>query len=106
MSRMDDPAMGQQGQGAQQQPQAGQQLRDKASEIGQNVREMGETARDAAREQYDRLRESANQYYEQGRARAMEFEQGLEQYVQEKPLQALAMAAGVGLLLGLLWRRS
>jgi ElaB/YqjD/DUF883 family membrane-anchored ribosome-binding protein len=36
----------------------------------------------------------------------MEMEQSLEQYVQEKPIQALLMAAGVGLLLGILWKRS
>jgi ElaB/YqjD/DUF883 family membrane-anchored ribosome-binding protein len=35
----------------------------------------------------------------------MEMEQNLEQYVQEKPIQALLMAAGVGLLLGILWKR-
>ena len=30
----------------------------------------------------------------------------LEEYVQEKPIQALLIAAGVGMLLGLLWKRS
>ena len=42
---------------------------------------------------------------EQGRQRAMEMEQSLEAYVQEKPIQALLMAAGAGLLLGMLWKR-
>ena len=62
--------------------------------------------RDQATQQYDQLREQAGEYYEQGRQRAMEMEQNLEQYVQEKPIQALLMAAGVGLLLGILWKRS
>jgi ElaB/YqjD/DUF883 family membrane-anchored ribosome-binding protein len=35
----------------------------------------------------------------------MEMEQSLEAYVQEKPIQALLMAAGAGLLLGMLWKR-
>ena len=52
------------------------------------------------------LRDQANEYYETGRERAREWEQGLEQYVQEKPLQAVLIAAGVGVLLGLLWKRS
>ena len=30
----------------------------------------------------------------------------LEEYVQEKPIQSLLIAAGVGLLLGILWKRS
>ena len=52
------------------------------------------------------LRDQASEYYEQGRQRAQEWEQGLEQYVQEKPVQSLLIAAGVGMLLGLLWKRS
>ena len=51
------------------------------------------------------MRDSATEYYEQGRQRAMEMEQSLEAYVQEKPIQALLMAAGAGLLLGMLWKR-
>ena len=98
MSRMNDPKSG----GAS----AAGQVRDKAGEVAQNIRDMGSDVRDAARDQYDQLRGTASEYYEQGRARAHEWEQNLEGYVQEKPLQALAIAAGVGLLVGLLWRRS
>ena len=81
---------------------AAEQLRNKATEVSQNIREMG----DAAREKYDQLRSSATDYYEQGRARAQEWEQGLEEYVREKPMKSLLIAAGVGMLLGVLWRRS
>jgi ElaB/YqjD/DUF883 family membrane-anchored ribosome-binding protein len=59
-----------------------------------------------ATERYSQLRDQASEYYESGRERAREWEQNLEQYVQEKPLQAVLMAAGVGVLLGLLWKRS
>jgi ElaB/YqjD/DUF883 family membrane-anchored ribosome-binding protein len=41
-----------------------------------------------------------------GRQRAQEWEKGLEDYVHEKPLQAILIAAGVGMLLGVLWKRS
>ena len=37
---------------------------------------------------------------------AHEWEEGIESYVREKPLQAVLIAAGVGLLLGALWKRS
>jgi ElaB/YqjD/DUF883 family membrane-anchored ribosome-binding protein len=30
----------------------------------------------------------------------------LEDYVREKPLRSLLIAAGVGMLLGILWKRS
>jgi len=77
-----------------------------ATQVGQNIREMGTQARDMASEKYNQLRDQAQDYYQQGRQRATEWEQGLESYVQEKPVQAVLIAAGVGVLLGLLWKRS
>ena len=101
MSRMENQMEGQSGgQGA-----AGN-LKESAAQVGENIRNIGSQVRDQATQQYDQLREQAGEYYEQGRQRAMEMEQNLEQYVQEKPIQALLMAAGVGLLLGFLWKRS
>lgn len=84
---------------------AASDLRDSAAQVGENLREMGSQVRQQATEQYDKLRDQASDYYARGRERAMEMEQSLEQYVQEKPIQALLLAAGVGMLLGLLWKR-
>lgn len=98
MSRMNEPT--EQGQGTT------EQLRDTASQVGQNLRDMGGQVKDAAREQYENLRDQASQYYEQGRERAKEWEQNLENYVQEQPVKAMLIAAGVGFLLGALWKRS
>jgi ElaB/YqjD/DUF883 family membrane-anchored ribosome-binding protein len=81
-------------------------LKNKATEVGQNLRDLGSQVRDVARDKYDELREQAGNYYSQGRERAQEWEQSLESYVQEKPIQAVLMAAGIGVLLGLLWKRS
>jgi len=94
MSRMGDT--GQQGQG----------ITDKAQEVGQHLRDLGGQVRDQAREKYSQLSDQARDYYEQGRQKAQEWEQSLEGYVQEKPLQAVLIAAGIGVLLGLLWKRS
>jgi ElaB/YqjD/DUF883 family membrane-anchored ribosome-binding protein len=77
-----------------------------AQQVGQNIRDMGNQVRDVATERYNQLRDQAQNYYQQGRDRATEWEQGLETYVQEKPIQAVLIAAGVGVLLGLLWKRS
>ena len=98
MSRMGEANVGKEG---------GQQsgLGQSASQVGQNIREMGTQVRDMATERYGQLRDQAQNYYQQGRERATEWEQSLESYVQEKPLQAILMAAGVGVLLGLLWKR-
>jgi ElaB/YqjD/DUF883 family membrane-anchored ribosome-binding protein len=83
-----------------------QGLGQTATQVGQNIREMGTQVRDQATEKYNQLRDQATNYYQQGRDRATEWEQSLESYVQEKPIQAVLMAAGVGVLLGLLWKRS
>ncbi len=82
-----------------------QQLKSSASQIGNDLRELGGKARDAAAESFENLRGQAGEYYEQGRERAREMEQSLEQYVQEKPIQSLLIAAGIGMLLGILWKR-
>jgi ElaB/YqjD/DUF883 family membrane-anchored ribosome-binding protein len=81
-------------------------IRETAAEVQQNIRDMGGQIREAAAESYDNLRDQAREYYEQGRERALEWEQGLEDYVREKPLRSLLIAAGVGMLLGILWKRS
>jgi ElaB/YqjD/DUF883 family membrane-anchored ribosome-binding protein len=67
------------------------------------LRDLGSQVRDQATERYNQLRDQAQNYYQQGRDRATEWEQSLESYVQEKPIQAVLMAAGVGVLLGLLF---
>ena len=100
MSRMSD-AGNQGGAGA-----GMEGVRETASNMQQNLRDLGSQVRGTAREKYDELRGQATDYYEQGRQRAQEWEQNLETYVHEKPLQSLLIAAGVGMLLGILWKRS
>lgn len=82
------------------------QLKDSAQQVGENIRNLGSQARDAATEKFNDLKQQATDYYGQGRDQAKEWEQGIEQYVQEKPIQALLIAAGAGALLALLWKRS
>jgi ElaB/YqjD/DUF883 family membrane-anchored ribosome-binding protein len=82
------------------------QLKDSAQQVTQNLRNIGAQARDAANEKFNDLKQQANEYYEGGRERAQEWEKTLEDYVQEKPIQSLLIAAGVGLVLGVLWKRS
>jgi ElaB/YqjD/DUF883 family membrane-anchored ribosome-binding protein len=79
---------------------------DAAQNAADQVRETASQVRDAAQEKFNDLRDQASEYYEQGRQRAMEWEHGLEEYVQQQPIKSLLIAAGVGALLGFLWRRS
>ena len=86
-------------------PEAAGDVRSAAKEVGENLRDLGNQVRDTAAEHYGQLREHANDYYEKGRQRALDMEQTLEEYVQEKPIQALLIATGVGVVLGWLWKR-
>jgi len=108
MSRLDNPS----NQGGSQAGAVGQ-IKDKAQEAKDKLREMGSAAsqqinqlKDSANEYYQQGREKAQEYYEQGRQKAMELEQNLEDYVREQPIKSVMIAAGIGLLLGILWRRS
>ena len=103
MSRMNE-SMSERGQG--QGGRSTEQLKDKAQQVGQEIKEMGSQVRDVAREQYENLRTQASEYYDQGRQMVNEYQQTLENYVQEQPVKSLLIAAGVGMLLGILWRRS
>lgn len=113
MSRMDNTNTGsgeQQGGGqanlTETAAQVGQNLRDIGSQVRDQATEKYSQVRDQATEKYNQLRDQATNYYDQGRERATEWEQNLETYIHEKPIQAVMMAAGVGVLLGLLWKRS
>ena len=81
-------------------------LRDTASQVGQQLRDVGSQVKDAAREQYNNLRDQASGYYDQGRQMVEQYTDSLEQYVQEQPIKSILIAAGVGVLLGILWKRS
>jgi len=90
MSRIDDPTR-------QQSQQAGG--------AAQSLRDMGRQVKETAHEKLQNLRETASEYYEQGREKAMEWEQNFENYVREQPIKSVLIAAGVGLVLGFVWRR-
>lgn len=107
MSRTSESNAGQQNQGdpGQASTHVGQNIRDMGSHVRDVAAEKYQQVRDQASEKYSELREQAANCYEKGRQRATEWEQSLETYVREKPIQAILMAAGVGVLLGILWKR-
>jgi ElaB/YqjD/DUF883 family membrane-anchored ribosome-binding protein len=48
---------------------------------------------------------SASQLSAQGHEVVGQLEKTLEDYIRAKPVQSLMIAAGVGMVLGLLWRK-
>ncbi len=81
------------------------ELRDSATRIRDDVRDMGNQVRDAAEEKYTELRDKAAEQYEKGRRRAHDLEEQLESCIRDNPLTSLLVAAGVGAVIGFLWRR-
>lgn len=86
--------------------EVGQQMRDQAQDLGTQVRDQMQDLGTQAQQLGTQVKETASQYYEQGREGLQELNQTLETQIRDKPLQSLFIAGGVGLLLGLLWRRS
>jgi ElaB/YqjD/DUF883 family membrane-anchored ribosome-binding protein len=69
------------------------------------MQETGKEIGDKAQELMTQGKEVATAYYEEGRNQVLAWQQQLETQVREKPLQSILIAAGVGLLFGLLRRR-
>ena len=78
---------------------------DRTEEQSQRMQETGKEIGQMAQELTAQGKEIAAEYYEQGRERVLAWQRQLEQQAREKPLQSLLVAAGIGLLLGLLRRR-
>ena len=81
------------------------QIKDKASEVAGNVRDTASQLRDSATEQYQNAKDAATEYYQAGREKAAQWEDQLETYVREQPVKALLIAAGVGAIIGAIWKR-
>jgi ElaB/YqjD/DUF883 family membrane-anchored ribosome-binding protein len=76
--------------GSRAEPRAPHPAHEVGTHMAQTARQVGETA-------------SAS--YDQGRETMEAYEGSLEERMRAKPLQCIAIAAGVGLLLGLLWKK-
>jgi ElaB/YqjD/DUF883 family membrane-anchored ribosome-binding protein len=70
-------------------------------DINERSGNMTDKLRNAGGEIYDEVRDS----FQQGRKAVRHWEEGVERYIQEKPLRSLLIAAGVGWLIGAIWRR-
>src|SRR5688572_22899296 len=97
-----------------------EEMKSKATELKQNVQDLGSQARMAASEQVQNLKQAAGQYVEQGREqvenlkhtatdyieegrhRAIEMERTLESQIRAQPMRSVLIAAGVGLVAGIL----
>ena len=89
--------------------EGGAQDRDRTQEAGAQVRdrvqEAGAQVRDKAQEASREVADTASEYYQQGRKQMEAVEHTLEDGIRAKPLQSLFIAAGIGMLLGLVLKK-
>lgn len=89
--------------------EVGAQVRERVQEAGAQVRdraqEAGAQVRDRTQEMVRQGEETASAYYQQGRQQVEAVEHTVEESIRAKPLQSVFIAAGVGMLLGLLLKK-
>jgi ElaB/YqjD/DUF883 family membrane-anchored ribosome-binding protein len=84
---------------------ASERFAEQASAVSQDILGMGAIARDVAHEKLEEFQGNASAVYEQGQDRVRTATRTLEQFIAEKPLTSVLIAAGVGLFLGRFWMR-
>jgi ElaB/YqjD/DUF883 family membrane-anchored ribosome-binding protein len=80
-------------------------LKESAGHVAESLKEVGDEVRTLAGKQVSQVRDTAAAYWEDGRRRATDWEESLEDMVREQPLKSVLMAVGAGFVLGFLFRR-
>ena len=84
-------------------------IRDHAAGMGSGVRDLGEAVKDVLIEKLTDMLKRAVSLGNKGssavRDAAVEAKDGLEEQIQERPYRSILLAAGVGLMLGLVLHR-
>jgi ElaB/YqjD/DUF883 family membrane-anchored ribosome-binding protein len=81
-------------------------FRDKLTETRENIADIGHLAKETVQDKLHELKDRAAESYASGKEKLQDLEQNLARRVAASPMKSLLIAAGVGLTLGLLWRRS
>jgi ElaB/YqjD/DUF883 family membrane-anchored ribosome-binding protein len=82
---------------------AGTQVKETAQNVGTQIKE---TVQNVGTQVRETMQTAGTQVYEQGRESLQDLNRTIEGQIRERPLQALLVAGGIGVLLGLLWRRT
>ena len=86
-------------------PAVSPQARQKAERGGTHARKAAEDLGSAAGTMADEYRERGKEVLDDALHRVRSFQDDSKQYVRENPTKAVFTALGVGLLLGLIFRR-
>lgn len=80
-------------------------LREKTSETRDNIAEIGHLAKETVQDKYQELKELASEKYSAGKQKLVDLESSFADTIRGTPMKSVLIAAGAGLLLGILWRR-
>lgn len=80
------------------------QLKDDAARVAGRAVEGAKAGVEAAREKIEEGKEAMYDAADRVKSRGNDLLSHVQEHIEEKPLQSLAIAAGVGVLLGLLLR--
>jgi ElaB/YqjD/DUF883 family membrane-anchored ribosome-binding protein len=80
------------------------QIGKQAKKVTEDLQKIGGTVKDAAQEELGLLGEKAAEYCEQSRDKIHGVACACEQYLRERPLRSVLIAAGIGWLLGRFWK--
>lgn len=84
---------------------AAAQFRDQMHTLKEDVGQMGRLAKSAAAETMEDVKDKAREYMQTGREKTEKYEDALLRKVRSHPLESVAIAAGIGFVLGFLNRR-
>jgi ElaB/YqjD/DUF883 family membrane-anchored ribosome-binding protein len=79
-------------------------LGKQAKELTEDLQKLGGTVRDAAQEKLGQVGDRVSEYCEQGRDKVHGVACACEQFLRQRPLMSVLLAAGVGWLLGRFWK--
>lgn len=80
-------------------------ISDKAADVAGKAAEAVSNAKTYARDQYDQLGGKARDAYQSARETGRTWVNETEGYIHQRPLTSLAIAAGVGFLVGMFVKR-
>jgi len=75
------------------------------STLKKDVEQLGKDVKSAADESMNYVKENFSNYYEKGQEMVQQAEQSLEGHIRKHPLRSLLIAAGVGLVVGLIQKK-
>ena len=81
------------------------ELRQQAKAVREDLGQLGRAATNVAQEKLGEAKRYADEYLDQGKQKATEIEDQLEEYIRNKPLKSVLIAAGAGALIGYLLGR-